>query len=64
MTSIEKSSFGVSKQGEEISLYTLRSSTCSVGVINFGATIVSLCVPDKNGKIDDIVTGFDSIEGN
>jgi len=62
MTSIEKSSFGVSKQGEEISLYTLRSSTCSVGVINFGATIVSLCVPDKNGKIDDIVTGFDSIE--
>ncbi|XP_050310782.1 galactose mutarotase-like [Anthonomus grandis grandis] len=33
-----------------------------VQVINYGATITSIQIPDKNGKIEDIVTGFDTIE--
>ncbi len=32
-----------------------------MSVTNFGARIVSLFVPDKQGKLDDIVLGFDSL---
>lgn len=32
-------------------------------LINYGGTITSIQVPDKNGKVEDIVTGFDNIEG-
>lgn len=35
----------------------------SLQVINYGATITSLKVPDKNGMIDDIVLGFDTFKG-
>ena len=31
-------------------------------VTNFGAILVSLFVPDKNGKFDDVVLGFDTLE--
>lgn len=31
-------------------------------MINWGGTITSIQLPDKNGKIEDIVTGFASIE--
>lgn len=38
-------------------------SGISVQVITYGATITSLKVPDKNGRIDDIVLGFEDISG-
>lgn len=44
-------------------LYTLRNSTgMEVCITNFGARIVSIMVPDKNGKMTDVVLGFDNIE--
>lgn len=36
----------------------------SVQVITYGATITSIKMPDKNGTIDDIVMGFDDMQGN
>ncbi|XP_076253651.1 galactose mutarotase-like [Rhynchophorus ferrugineus] len=38
------------------------SNKVSVQIINYGATITSIKVPNKQGKIDDIVTGFDTIQ--
>lgn len=35
----------------------------SVQVITYGATITSIKVPNKNGIIEDIVTGFDDLQG-
>jgi aldose 1-epimerase len=35
----------------------------TVRVINFGATITDILVPDKNGKIADISLGFDTVQG-
>ena len=35
----------------------------TVQIISYGAAITALKCPDKNGVIDDIVLGFDSIEG-
>ena len=44
-------------------LYTLKNGNgVEVCITNFGARIVSIMVPDKNGEMQDIVLGFDNIE--
>ena len=46
-----------------IKLYTLKNENgMEVCITNFGARIVSLMVPDKNGTMTDVVLGFDNIE--
>lgn len=56
--------FGVTTAGEEVTKYTLSNKKgMSVSVIDFGANVVSIMVPDKNGKVDDIVLGFDDVPG-
>lgn len=43
-------------------LYTLKNKTgMEVCITNFGGRIVSIMVPDKNGTMQDVVLGFDSI---
>lgn len=42
--------------------FELNNGTIRVTVTNYGATITSLYVPDKHGKVADVVLGFDSIE--
>ena len=49
--------------GKEVSLCVLTNKTGSeVTILNYGAKIVSIMVPDKNGKMTDVVTGHDSID--
>jgi len=47
---------------EEIGFYQLKKGDISVNFTNWGATIVSLHLPDKNGKLADVVLGYDSIK--
>ncbi len=62
--SMEKRSFGRTKEGTEVTLYTITNKNgMSVSAIDYGANIVSLIVPDKNGKAADIVLGFDDVAG-
>ncbi|KAJ6861460.1 hypothetical protein NC651_037520 [Populus alba x Populus x berolinensis] len=42
--------------------FELNNGTIRVTVTNYGAIITSLYVPDKHGKVADVVLGFDSIE--
>ena len=61
---IKKESFGQSKEGKPVDLYTITNSHgMEVRAINYGGIIVSLRVPDKNGKLDDVVLGFDTLDG-
>ncbi|MBQ8822492.1 MAG: galactose mutarotase [Lachnospiraceae bacterium] len=61
---ITKRSFGVTSKGEEATLYTLENSKgMKADVTDYGAILVNLYVPDKNGKAEDVVLGFDSVEG-
>ena len=49
--------------GKTISLYTLTNKNgMSVEITNFGGKITRLLAPDKNGKFDDLVLGFDTLE--
>jgi aldose 1-epimerase len=56
--------FGILPDGREVNAYTLsNTSGMEVNIINYGATITSLKVPNTNGSITDVVLGFDTIEG-
>ncbi len=64
MTSISAQPWGTTPTGDEITLYTLTDGDkIKVEIINYGARIVSIVVPDKNGAPADIVLGFDDLEG-
>jgi aldose 1-epimerase len=59
-----KQVFGKTSSGEVVELYTLRNSKgIEARIITYGGIIVSLKVPDKSGKLGDVVFGFDSLEG-
>ncbi|MDO4555707.1 MAG: aldose epimerase family protein [Lachnospiraceae bacterium] len=61
---IEKRSFGKTKDGQEAFLYILRNRKgMEAHILDYGAALVRLYVPDKKGQIDDIVLGFDDITG-
>ena len=56
--------FGKTPAGDAVTLYTVtNSSKASVGVIDYGATLVSVVVPDTEGKLNDVTLGFDNLEG-
>ncbi|MDD5184398.1 MAG: galactose mutarotase [Paludibacter sp.] len=49
--------------GKAVSLFTLfNKKGMSVDITNYGAKIIRLMVPDKNGKFDDVVLAFDTLE--
>ena len=48
--------------GKETSLYTLKAGDLVMQVTNFGGRVVSLWVPDKDGKYEDIVLGYNNID--
>lgn len=61
--SINTFNFGKCSDGSEAMLFKIKNSNNMEAVLtNYGAILVSLFVPDKNGKIDDVVLGFDSLE--
>ncbi len=60
---VESKIFGKTPEGEEIVRYTLRNANgMEASVINLGAALVSLKVPDGSGCVEDVVLGFDSGE--
>src|ERR1700692_854302 len=63
-TSVEVKPFGTIASGEKMDLYVLKNSRgMVVAVTNYGATVVSIKLPDRAGKFDDVVLGYDSAKG-
>ena len=61
---ITEKSFGTTPEGERIIVYTLTNKNrVEVKLINFGALVTEVYVPDKNGDLADVVLGFDDFEG-
>jgi aldose 1-epimerase len=60
---IRKEPFGKTKDGKEVFLYTLvNAKNSTIKITNFGGIVTRLLVPDKSGKLDDVVLGFDSLD--
>jgi aldose 1-epimerase len=61
---MQVSDFGKTSGGISVSRYVLTNKLgVEAVVINYGATLVSLKVPDRAGKSADVVLGYDSVEG-
>ena len=55
--------FDTTIEGKRVQLYALTNANgCELTICNYGARIISLLVPDKDGNMVDVVTGHDSIE--
>lgn len=60
---LNESAFKTEVDGKAVDLYTLKSASgLTMQVTNLGARVVTLWVPDKNGKYEDVVLGYDSID--
>lgn len=58
-----KKLFGKTQEGVEVYLYTIgNSGGMKAEIINYGGIIVSLHVPGKDGKLEDVVLGCDNME--
>ncbi|MDF2564422.1 MAG: galactose mutarotase [Massilibacillus sp.] len=63
MSLVSKQTFGTTKDGSQIDLYTLTNkNNMQVIISTFGGTILSIKVPDKNGRFIDVVLGYDKLE--
>jgi len=61
--SIKVSEFGKTDDNQSVKLFTVKNNNGIIATFtNWGATIVSLMVPDKTGKAIDVVLGFDKLE--
>lgn len=61
-TVVIKQPFGKMPDGTPIEIFTLSDGKVEARIMTFGGIIVSLKTPDRNGKMDDIVLGFDTAE--
>lgn len=60
---VEKKNFEKIVDGKQTNLYTLNNKNgVKISVTNFGARVIELFVPDRNGNYDDIVLGYDHID--
>ena len=64
MDKLKVKKFGVTEKGEKPYLYTLQNDKgMQVAVTDYGATLVNVVVPDKDGKMTDVVLGYDDVSG-
>ena len=54
--------FGKLSDGREVFQYTISNPSASVTILNLGGIIQSLCVPDRDGKMTDVVLGYDTAQ--
>jgi aldose 1-epimerase len=58
------SKFGSLDDGTAVDVYTLKNANgATAKVITFGATLTELWVPDRSGKMGDVVLGFENLQG-
>ena len=61
---METCKFGSLRDGSSIEMFTLRNAQgATAKVITYGATLTELWVPDRAGKLGDVVLGFDNLQG-
>lgn len=59
--SVTRSVWGDTASGVPVALYTLQDKDLTVQITTFGARIVSIDAPDRTGKMQDVVLGYDDL---
>ena len=59
---IDQQPFGKTTDGQDVSLYTLKNAAgMEVKITNYGGTIQSIKVPDRDNNFADVVLGFENV---
>jgi aldose 1-epimerase len=61
-TNVTKQLVGKMPDGTPIDLYALADGRIEARIMNYGGYLVSLKVPDRSGKLEDVVLGFDTLD--
>lgn len=62
-TQVTQGPFGKTKDGVDVSIFTLRNAQgAEARISNYGGIVVSLKVPDRDGKLGDVVLGYDHLD--
>src|SRR5262245_32200050 len=63
MGDVHMSEWGSTEDGTPVQLYTLSNSRgMKAKITTYGAILTELWVPDKDGKLEDVVLGFDNLK--
>jgi aldose 1-epimerase len=63
-STVTRASFGTTPDGKAVDIYTFTNANgIEIKAITYGGIITSLKVPDRAGKLGDVVLGFDTLEG-
>ena len=62
-TRVTKQPFGKMPDGTAVEIFTLSDGPIEARIMTYGGIVVSLKVPDREGKGDDVVLGFDNLDG-
>ncbi len=61
---VTQEAFATTPEGAEVSLFTLtNASGMEVRAMNYGGIILTLRVPDRDGNFEDVVLGYDALQG-
>src|SRR5262245_20389767 len=61
---VSKLEFGKLPSGESVDVFTLTNAQgLEARIINYGGIVISLRVPDRNGRLDDIALGYNNLDG-
>ena len=63
ISGLKREDFRSEVQGKQTDLYTLKNNKgCEVCITNYGGALVAIMVPDKNGKMANVIQGHDNIQ--
>jgi aldose 1-epimerase len=62
-TNVTREPFGKMPDGTAVEVYTLADGPVEARILTYGGIILSLKVPDRSGKVADVVLGFDDLDG-
>ncbi|HTX72734.1 MAG TPA: aldose epimerase family protein [Rectinemataceae bacterium] len=60
---VTRKAYGTLCTGDEVSLYILRAGDMQVSFSDYGATLLSILLPDGRGGMDDILLGSSTLDG-
>ena len=60
-TTVTKAAFGQTPEGQSVEVITLANETLVARVITYGAKLISAKAPDRAGRMEDVVLGYDTL---
>ena len=62
-TRVTHAPFGALPDGQQVTQYTLQDKQLTVNLITFGAHVIGVLAPDRDGKVADVVLGYKTLDG-